>query len=66
MVDKKFITKANLHVYYLKLIMIFIIFVLYETKFYNNIQTCVTSFIILFNIAFVQNMINNLKYNNDL
>jgi len=66
MVDKTFITKANLHIYYLKIIMMFIIFFLYETKFYNNIQTFVTSFIILFNIAFTQNMINNLKYNNDL
>jgi len=66
MVDKTFITKANLHIYYLKLIMIFTIFLLYETGFYNNTQTVVTSFIILFNIAFTQNMINNLKYNNDL
>ena len=63
MVSNQFITKANLHLYYLKIIMLFIIFFLYEIKFYNNIQIIITSFIILFNIAFTQNMINNLKYN---
>lgn len=63
MIDRAFIVKANLHIYYLKIIMIILMLFLYETKFFNNIQTTVTFFIILFNIAFTQNMINNLKYN---
>ena len=63
MVDINFVNKANLHLYYLKLIMIVTILFLYEIKFYNNIQIIITTFIVLFNIAFTQNMINNLKYN---
>ena len=63
MVDINFVNKANLHLYYLKIIMIVTILFLYEIKFYNNIQIFITTFIVLFNIAFTQNMINNLKYN---
>lgn len=61
MVNISFITKANLHLYYLKIIMILVIILLYEIKFYNNLQIIVTSFIIIFNITFTQNLINNLK-----
>lgn len=55
----KFIIKANKHLYYLKIIMFFFIF--YVAQFYNNIQIFILSFSIIFNIAFIQNMIFNLR-----
>ena len=38
--------------------------ILYEFKFLSQLQSIVVVFIILFNIAFTQNMLNNLVYDN--
>jgi len=56
-----FILKANKHIYYLKIIMFVVVAILYEFKYYNNFQLGIFSFIILFNIAFTQNTINDIK-----
>jgi len=51
--------EAQRHINYLQVIMFITIIVMYESKFLNQLQTMVVIFIILFNIAFVQNMLNN-------
>jgi hypothetical protein len=61
---KNFKFKAQRHIYYLEAIMILIMGILYEFKFLNHLQSIVIVFIILFNIAFTQNMLNNLVYDN--
>jgi len=51
--------KAQRHIHYLQIIMFITISVMYESKFLNQSQTMAIIFIIMFNIAFVQNMLNN-------
>lgn len=51
--------KAQKHINYLQIIMFITIIIMYESKFLNQGQTMVVIFIILFNIAFIQNMLNN-------
>jgi hypothetical protein len=51
--------KAQRHINYLQVIMFITIIIMYESKFLNQLQTMAVIFIILFNIAFVQNMLNN-------
>ena len=51
--------KAQRHINYLQVIRFITIVVMYESKFLNQLQTMAVIFIILFNIAFVQNMLNN-------
>ena len=58
---KTFIIKALKHLYYLKLIMFFLILIFIEFKFFTQKQLFFVVFIILFNIAFIQNTIQNLK-----
>ena len=55
-----YISKANKHIYYLKFIMFIFLYFFYEYNFFNKINFSITCFLILFNIAFTQNMINNL------
>ena len=57
----EFINKAYIHLYYLKLLMVFLMCFLNVIEFYNTKQFFVTGFIILFNIAFIQNLILNIK-----
>lgn len=57
----EFTNKAYQHLYYLKLIMIFVMFLLNVIEFYDTKQFFVTGFIIMFNIAFTQNLILNVK-----
>ena len=61
---KNFKIKAQRHIYYLEAIMILIMSILYEFKFLSQIQSIVVVFIILFSIAFTQNMLNNLVCDN--
>lgn len=61
---KNFKFKAQRHIYYLEAIMILFMAILYEFKFLSQLQSIVVVFIILFNIAFTQNMLNNLVYDN--
>ena len=61
---KKFKFKAQKHIYYLEIVMCFFMFVLYEFKFVDRFQSVIIIFIMLFNIAFVQNMLNNLVLEN--
>lgn len=58
---KKFLKKAFQHIFYLKIIMFLIFIILVDYKFYSEQQLFGVIFIILFNIAFVQNMMNNLS-----
>jgi hypothetical protein len=58
---KTFISKALRHLYYLKIIMFFLVLIFIEFKFFTQKQLFIISFIILFNIAFTQNTIQNLK-----
>jgi len=51
--------KAQQHIYYLQMIMFVFMVILYEFKFVNQSQALIIIFIILFNIAFTQNMLNN-------
>ena len=53
-------SKANKHIYYLKFIMFILLCIFYEYDFFNKTNFTITCFLILFNIAFTQNMINNL------
>jgi hypothetical protein len=57
----EYISKANNHIYYLKFIMFIFLCIFYEYNFFNKINFSITCFLILFNIAFTQNMINNLS-----
>jgi hypothetical protein len=61
---KNFKIKAQRHIYYLEAIMILFMGILYEFKFLSQFQSIVVVFIILFNIAFTQNMLNNLVCDN--
>ena len=56
--------KAQQHIYYLQLIMFAFMVILYEFKFVNQSQALIIIFIILFNIAFTQNMLNNFTQSN--
>jgi hypothetical protein len=58
---KKFLKKAFQHIFYLKIIMFLIFIILVDYKLYSEQQLFGVIFIILFNIAFVQNMMNNLS-----
>ena len=61
---KNFKIKAQKHIYYLEAIMFVIMAILYEFKFLSQLQSIIVIFIILFNIAFTQNMLNNLILDN--
>lgn len=61
---KNFKIKAQRHIYYLEAIMILFMGILYEFKFLSQFQSIVVVFIVLFNIAFTQNMLNNLVCDN--
>ena len=61
---KNFKIKAQKHIYYLQAIMFVIMAILYEFKFLSQLQSIIVIFIILFNIAFTQNMLNNLILDN--
>ena len=56
--------KAQQHIYYLQAIMFAFMVILYEFKFVNQSQALIIIFIILFNIAFTQNMLNNFIQSN--
>ena len=56
--------KEQQHIYYLQAIMFAFIVILYEFKFVNQSQALIIIFIILFNIAFTQNMLNNFIQSN--
>ena len=56
--------KAQKHIYYLQMIMCAFMVILYEFKFVNQSQALIIIFIILFNIAFTQNMLNNFIQSN--
>jgi hypothetical protein len=56
--------KAQRHIYYLQMIMFAFMVILYEFKFVNQSQALIIIFIILFNIAFTQNMLNNFIQSN--
>ena len=57
---KNFIKKANTHINYLKIIMFFMMIIFNEYKIFTTYQSLIVSFIIIFNIAFAQNIVNNL------
>jgi hypothetical protein len=61
---KNFKIKAQRHIYYLEAIMFLFMGILYEFKFLSQFQSIVVVFIVLFNIAFTQNMLNNLVCDN--
>lgn len=61
---KNFKIKGQKHIYYLEAIMFVIMAILYEFKFLSQLQSIIVIFIILFNIAFTQNMLNNLILDN--
>ena len=61
---KNFKFKAQRHIYYLEAIMILVMAILYEFRFLSQLQSIVVVFILLFNIAFTQNMLNNLVCDN--
>jgi hypothetical protein len=52
--------KAQIHIKYLKFLMFIIVIILNELKIFTNYQILYLSFIIIFNIAFSQNLINNI------
>ena len=57
---KNFKKNAQKHVHYLKILMFIIIIILSELKIFTNYQIIYISFIIIFNIAFSQNLLNNI------
>jgi hypothetical protein len=58
---KKYKKKANRHIYYLKVLLFVVFIVLGEINLYETqTQYATTVFITIFNIAFTQNMLNNL------
>jgi hypothetical protein len=61
---KNFKKKAFKHIYYLKLIMFIFTAILYEFKIFSKVQLAILVFIILFNLAFIQNMLCNLVLEN--
>ncbi len=58
---KKFRKDAFRHLKYLKVILFILMLYLYDNKYYDVTQFWITVFIILFQLAFVQNMLNNLQ-----
>ena len=58
---KKFVKKAFQHIFYLKMIMFVLFLVMLEYNFYTEQQLFWVTFVVLFNIAFIQNMVNNLS-----
>ena len=62
---KNFKFKAQKHIYYLEIIMIIFMAILYEFQYLSQLQSAIVIFIILFNIAFTQNMLNNLFLSNN-
>lgn len=52
--------KAQTHIKYLKFLMFIIVIILNELKIFTNYQILYLSFIIIFNIAFSQNLLNNI------
>jgi len=52
--------KGQKHIYYLESLLVIIMSILFEIKFFNEYQFGLVSFLILFTIAFLQNMLNNL------
>ena len=58
---KKFVKKAFQHILYLKMIMFVLFLVMLEYNFYTEQQLFWVTFVVLFNIAFIQNMVNNLN-----
>jgi hypothetical protein len=61
---KNFKNKANKHIYYLKIIMFIFTAILYEFEVFSKVQLAILVFIILFNLAFIQNMLCNLVLEN--
>ena len=57
---KNFKNKANTHINYLKILMFISMIFLTEMNLFNNKQSICVSFLLLFNIAFSQNIINNI------
>ena len=63
---KEYKKKANRHIHYLKVLFFIVFIVLGEIDFYETqTQYAITVFIVIFNIAFIQNMINNLEIPKD-
>lgn len=56
--------KAKRHIYYLKCIMFISVCFLWEFNIFKDKSFYITSFLILFNIAFIQNMLSNLIIKN--
>ena len=61
---KELLKKAKRHIYYLKILMFVLMCILYEFELLNKFQSMIVVFIILFNISFTQNMLNNIIFNN--
>lgn len=61
---KDFKNKATKHIYYLKITMFISTALLYELKVFSQLQLVILVFIILFNLAFIQNMLSNLVLHN--
>ena len=57
---KNFKLKAKKHIGYLKSLMFIIVIILSEFKILTDYQILYISIIIIFNIAFTQNLLNNL------
>jgi len=57
---KNFKIKAQKHINYLKVLMFIIVVFLNEINKFTNQQLFYISFIIIFNIAFSQNLLNNV------
>lgn len=58
---KNFKTDAQKHIKYLQIILFICMLYLLDIKFFDHIQFCCVTFIILFQLAFTQNMLNNLS-----
>ena len=52
---------AQKHLKYLKIILFIFMLYLLDIKFFDNMQFGCVSFIILFQLSFIQNMLNNLS-----
>ena len=57
---RNFKNKANRHINYLKILMFITMIFLIEINFFNTKQSFCVSFLLLFNLAFSQNIINNV------
>lgn len=56
----KYKRTAKIHIYYLKLLMFITLCILYEFNYFNIKNFIIISFLIIFNIAFTENMLFNL------